>query len=66
MTALEYLCLDCGAGFAVQSDEASPSGVRCASCASLHVRQTFASYLRYALQVGPSRTLDELRCEHFG
>jgi hypothetical protein len=67
MAICELLCLDCGATFEVDSTKPIEGArIRCSSCRSAHVRQTFESYLRQAKAAWSPRRLDELRCNHFG
>lgn len=67
MPTHEFICLDCGEGFALDLPETPEAGsTRCPRCDSGHVRQTFASYLRNALADPCKPDLEELRSCHFG
>jgi DNA-directed RNA polymerase subunit RPC12/RpoP len=67
MAIYDFLCLDCGEQFEVDSTKPiEGTQVRCANCDSAHVRQTFESYVRQAKAAWSPRHLDELRCNHFG
>ena len=67
MAVYEFLCLDCGQPFEVDSTKPIQGPqIRCGHCASTHVRQTFASYLRNATAAWDPRRLEERRCDHFG
>jgi putative FmdB family regulatory protein len=67
MAIYDYLCLDCGEQFEVDSTEPiAGTCVRCPRCESAHVRQTFESCLRNATAKWSARMLEEKRCEHFG
>lgn len=67
MAVYDYLCLDCGERFEVDSSKPIEGiHIRCADCDSTHVRQTFESYLRNADAARAARALEARRCEHFG
>ncbi|RPI30373.1 MAG: zinc ribbon domain-containing protein [Actinomycetota bacterium] len=67
MPTHDFICLDCGEGFALDLPETSEAeSMRCPRCDSGHVRQTFASYLRNALADPCKPDLEELRSCHFG
>ncbi len=67
MPTYDFICVDCGEGFALDVPETPEEGsTRCPRCDSGHVRQTFASYLRNALSDPCKPDLEELRNCHFG
>ncbi len=67
MAVYDFLCLDCGERFALDSRQPiEGTHVRCPKCGTAHVRQTFESYLRNADRARGARRLDEARCSHFG
>lgn len=67
MAVYQFLCLECGRTFDVDSRmPIEGTQVRCALCDATHVRQTFESHLRNAKAAWSPRHLEELRCNHFG
>jgi putative FmdB family regulatory protein len=67
MPTYDFICVDCGEGFALDVPETPEAGsTRCPRCDSGHVRQTFESYLRNALAAPCKVDLEELRSCHFG
>jgi DNA-directed RNA polymerase subunit RPC12/RpoP len=67
MAVYGFICLDCSESFEVDSRQpVEGPRVRCSHCDSAHIRQTFESYLRNALDTRHRRSLDELRGCHFG
>ena len=67
MAIYDFLCLDCGEQFEVDSRRPiEGTHLRCSHCDSTHVRQTFESCLRNATAKWSVRMLEEKRCEHFG
>jgi putative FmdB family regulatory protein len=67
MAVYDFLCLDCGELFELDSTKpVEGTHVRCPKCDAAHVRQTFESYLRNAKAAWSPRMLEEKRCEHFG
>jgi putative FmdB family regulatory protein len=67
MAVYDFLCLDCGERFELDSTKPiEGTRIRCPKCSGAHVRQTFESYLRNADAARSARRLDEARCTHFG
>jgi DNA-directed RNA polymerase subunit RPC12/RpoP len=67
MAVYDFLCLDCNEPFEVDSTKPiEGTHVRCPRCASAHVRQTFESYLRNAVEGRSAAAIDALRSCHFG